>query len=205
MSEGDRDPREGSLERAKDERWRLRFERVLLHPPETVWRALTEEEHLAAWFPTTIEGELRSGAPLEFRFRGEELPPTTGEMIECDPPRVLEFTWGFTREDTHVPVEYRENRPERSRFKLAPEVDGCRLTFTTIYDEVGKSARDAAGWHVCLDSLEARVAGEEPTGSSTERWKPLNELYSERFGPAASTIGPPDSMTEYRDQKEEEG
>lgn len=31
-----------------------------------VWRALTEERHLAAWSPTTIEGELKPGAPLRF-------------------------------------------------------------------------------------------------------------------------------------------
>jgi uncharacterized protein YndB with AHSA1/START domain len=28
--------------------WRLRFERRLPHSPEKVWRALTEEAHLAA-------------------------------------------------------------------------------------------------------------------------------------------------------------
>ena len=132
---------------------------MLPHPPEKVWRALTEEAHLAAWFPTTIEGDFRAGAPLRFRFRGEELPPTVGEMIACEPPRVLEFAWGFSEADTDVPSEFREGRPERSRFEVTPDGGGCRLTFTTTYDRVGKSARDAAGWHVCLDRLEAELAG----------------------------------------------
>jgi len=197
MTEVQRDPREGVLERTEDGRWRLRFERVLPHPPEKVWRALTEEAHLAAWFPTTMEGELRPGARLEFRFRGEELPPTRGEMIACEPPRVLEFTWGFSEADEEVPSEYRSDRPERTRFELSPEGDGCRMTFTTTYDRVGTSARDAAGWHVCFDLLEAELAGEPRAGTSPERWKPLNRLYQERFGPEASTIGPPESMTEY--------
>lgn len=192
MTDVKRDPREGSLEQTDDGRWRLQFERVLPHPPEKVWRALTEEEHLAAWFPTTIEGELRPGAPLRFRFRGEQAPPTTGEMIACEPPRVLEFTWGFGEEDTDVPEESPDKQPERSRFELTPEGDGCRLTFTTTYDRVGKSARDAAGWHVCLDALKAHLAGEG--GHSPGRWKPLNERYKERFGPEASTIGPPEGM-----------
>lgn len=78
MTETSRDRREGTLEQVEG-RWRLRFVRVLPHPPETVWRGLTEEAHLEAWFPTTIEGELRAGAPLRFRFRGEELPPTSGK------------------------------------------------------------------------------------------------------------------------------
>src|SRR4051794_15127554 len=38
------------------QRWNVSFERTLPHPPEKVWRALTEAEHLKAWFPTTIEG-----------------------------------------------------------------------------------------------------------------------------------------------------
>lgn len=190
MIETSRDEREGTLEQA-DGRWRLRFARVLPHPPEKIWRALTEESHLAAWFPTTIEGELRAGAPLRFRFRDSELPPTSGEMIACEPPRVLEFTWGFSDDD--------QDQPEQTRFELMPDGDGCRLTFMTTYDQVGKSARDAAGWHVCFDLLEEHLAGEPVTGGSPERWKPLNRRYAERFGPEAATIGPPESMSEYQD------
>lgn len=188
MTEPSRDVREGTLEQAEG-RWQLRFVRVLRHPPEKVWRALTEEAHLAVWFPTTIEGELRAGAPLQFRFRGSELPPTSGEMIVCDPPRVLEFTWGFSGEEG--------DQPEQTRCELMPEGDGCRLTFMTTYDQVGKSARDAAGWHVCFDLLEEHLAGKPVVPSSPERWKPLNRRYAERFGPEAATIGPPESMSEH--------
>jgi Activator of Hsp90 ATPase homolog 1-like protein len=39
----------------------LRFVRYLPHPPAKVWRALTEPEHLAAWFPTTIDGHAARG------------------------------------------------------------------------------------------------------------------------------------------------
>lgn len=190
MTEPGREPREGTLEQVGG-RWRLRFVRDLPQVPEKVWRALTEEAHLAAWFPTTIEGQLRAGAALRFRFRDNELPTTSGEVIACEPPRLLEFTWGFSDEDV--------DQPERTRFELTPEGDGCRLTFMTTYDRVGKSARDAAGWHVCFDLLEAHLAGEQVAAGSPERWKPLNRRYAERFGPAATTIGPPESMTEYRD------
>ena len=38
-------------------------------PSGSVWRALTDPDHLQAWFPTTIEGELSAGAPLRFGFR----------------------------------------------------------------------------------------------------------------------------------------
>jgi len=48
--------KEGRLEQAGD-RWQLHFTRRLPHPPEKVWRALTEPEHLKEWFPNDIEGE----------------------------------------------------------------------------------------------------------------------------------------------------
>ncbi len=157
MSELRRDPAEGTLEEVGG-RWRLRFVRELRHSPEKVWRALTEEEHLAAWFPTTIEGDLTpgpAGAPLVFGHRGHDFPPVTGELLACEPPRLLEFTWGFSGDPADT--------PEHSRFELEPRGDrgeGCVLTFTTTYDAVGKSARDAAGWHVCFDALERHLAGE---------------------------------------------
>ena len=47
---------EGTLDRSGD-RWALTFVRRLPHRPEKVWRALTEAEHLAAWFPSEIHGK----------------------------------------------------------------------------------------------------------------------------------------------------
>jgi uncharacterized protein YndB with AHSA1/START domain len=75
-------------------RWRLRFSRTIGHPPEKVWRALTQPEHLAAWFPTTVDGERAVGAALRFTFPGEEAPPFEGRMLTYDWPSTLEFTWG---------------------------------------------------------------------------------------------------------------
>ena len=63
----------GTLER-DGELCVLRYRRVLPQRPETVWRALTEDAHLAGWFPTTIEGERSPGAPLRFSFRNGEAP-----------------------------------------------------------------------------------------------------------------------------------
>ena len=50
---------------------KLRFERHFAHPPERVWRAITDTDELANWFP--------SEHPFE---------PTTE-----DPPNLLEATW----------------------------------------------------------------------------------------------------------------
>ena len=168
---------EGALERRGD-RWELRFVRRLPHPPEKVWRALTEPEHLAAWFPSEIHGDRRPGAPLQFVFTGDEGPATEGEMITYDPPSVLEYRWD----------------KEILRFDLAPEGDGCILTFVDTFDELGKAARDGAGWHACLDVLEHHLSGSEPPWTPQEHWADVHGGYVERFGPEAATIGPPKGL-----------
>ena len=55
----------GTLERVGDVSV-LRYERRLAHPPERVWRALTDDAELADWFPTTMEGERQKGAALRY-------------------------------------------------------------------------------------------------------------------------------------------
>jgi uncharacterized protein YndB with AHSA1/START domain len=170
------DPTEnGQLEAAGD-RWRLRFTRRLAHSPEKVWRALTEPEHLKTWFPDEIEGTFEPGGVM--RFVSEYRPNSLfeGEVIEFDPPSVLEFRW-----DTN----------ETLRFEIRPDGTGAVLTFLDTFDELGKAARDAAGWHACLDVLTYELDGETPPWEPGAHWNELHDGYVERLGPAASEIGPP--------------
>jgi uncharacterized protein YndB with AHSA1/START domain len=153
----------------------VRFTRRLDHGPEAVWRALTEPEQLAAWFPTTIDGERAAGADLEFRFEQVEMPPMTGKMLAFEPPSLLELSWGG----------------DRVRFELTPEGDGTRLVFTATMEELGKATRDGAGWHQCLDSLERGLADAPARPDDSDRWRALRDVYAERFGPEASVLGPP--------------
>ena len=164
----------GRLERDR-ERAIVRYRRRLPHPPQKVWRALTEPEHLAAWFPTTIDGERGAGARLVFRFTDINLPPMDGELLVFEPPVLLELRWG----------------PDLLRFELAPDSDGTALTFTATMTEFGKAARDATGWHTSLDLLACNLAGEAPSVAASNRWREVNGTYVQRFGPEASAIGPP--------------
>lgn len=161
-----------------DGRWQLRFTRTLPHPPEKVWRALTEPEDLAAWFPTTIEGKRAAGAALRFVFPHGEGPTLTGEIITYEPPTLLEYRWG---EDT-------------LRFEVRADGEGSVLTFLNTFGPLGRAARDAAGWHVCLDLLGNHLTGEDRDPRSVQ-WEPVHTRYVERFGPDAATIGPPASAT----------
>jgi uncharacterized protein YndB with AHSA1/START domain len=173
----------GRLERDR-ERAVVLYRRQLPHPPQKVWRALTEPEHLAAWFPTTIDGERATGARLVFRFTDMDLPPMEGEILAFEPPTLLELRWG----------------PDLLRFDLAPDGDGTALTFTATMEKFGKAARDAAGWHTALDLLACGLAGEVPTAAASDRWREVNGTYVERFGPEASTIGPPEEWERVHDE-----
>lgn len=176
----------GSLEHVGDLSI-LRYERRLAHPRERVWRAITEDADLSAWFPTTIEGPRHAGAKLHFSFRHGEGQAFDGEMLAFVPPSLLELRWS----------------DDVLRFEL--ESDGeCDtiLHLRVTFSEHGKGARDAAGWHVCLEELVLTCegagagAGEAPPGDSADRWRAVHRGYVERFGPEASAIGPPQEWEE---------
>lgn len=165
---------DGELEQV-GERWRLRLTRRLAHPPETVWRAITETDHLEAWFPDRVTGEWVVGAPLRFEPRVEGVPGFGGEVLAVDPPVLLEFRWG-----TDV-----------VRFEIEAADGGCLLTLLDTIDELGKAALNGAGWHVCLDRLEHDLAGTTPMWTDGDRWREVHPDYVEAFGPAGATVGPP--------------
>ena len=168
----------GTVERLDDGRWRLRFTRSFAHPQEKVWRAITEPEHLARWFPSTIEGERAAGAPLRFSFPGGVAAPIDGEMIAYEPPRLMELRWG----------------PDIIRLELRPAADGTELTLLDTLDERGKGARDGAGWHACLNALELDLRGDPKARQALDGWREVQAHYIESFGPEAATIGPPEGI-----------
>jgi uncharacterized protein YndB with AHSA1/START domain len=165
--------KDGEL-RSADGRYELRFTRALSHPVARVWPAITTPDGLSAWFPFDIEGERASGAALRFVFREGEAEDFSGEMVEFTPESVMELRW---------------EGDETLRLELAPAPEGCVLTLINRFDTLGKAARDAAGWHACLDALEASLDGSSVDAS--ERWRAVHPAYVSRFGPEAATIGPP--------------
>jgi len=156
-----------SLTRRPGDRAEIRFERLLSHPREKVWHALTDPGELAYWFPCRIEGELVPGGALRFVFPDGEMEDTTGLVLAADPPRLLELRW-----DTDL-----------LRFELAARDGACRLVFThtmDVGDHPTPSARTAAGWDGCLAQLAARLDGRD-VPSSTEHWSERNAAYLARF------------------------
>jgi uncharacterized protein YndB with AHSA1/START domain len=168
---------EGKLGSTSDGRYVLRFECRLAHSMTEVWRALTDPEALDHWFPQEVEADLRPGGKILFSHRTggarEPLPGFDGEIADFDPPRLISYTWGG----------------DLLRWELRPDPAGCLLLFSDMITEVGKAARDAAGWQVCLEALVASLDRTAPPPG--DRWSQVHPGYVDRFGPRAATIGPP--------------
>ncbi|MFH8408864.1 SRPBCC domain-containing protein [Streptomyces sp. NPDC018019] len=159
----------------------IRFERLLpRRSPEELWRALTDHEELAAWFPSRIDTTgpepWAAGAPLTFGFPGTGGPTLTGEVRQADRPRMLTYTWG----------------DETLRFELSPQPDGgTRLVFTYRCSP-GTAARNAAGWQVSLAKLTDGPA-------RVPEWRPLFDGYVSAFEPVLGPQeGPPAGVGQER-------
>ncbi|MGH3940416.1 MAG: SRPBCC family protein [Pseudonocardiaceae bacterium] len=147
----------------------LRFERKLAHSPAKVWKAITDPAEMAHWFPAAVETELKPGAMMRFTF--PDAAPldanSEGEILEFDPPKVYAFRW-----NTDV-----------LRFELVPDGAGCRLLFSQTLGGgwVGRLAagRNATGWDVCLDTLQAHLA-EQDFQQPTDWLGPM-ERYIRKF------------------------
>jgi uncharacterized protein YndB with AHSA1/START domain len=186
---GDREDRMGSVRRDGD-KLALCYERTLAHPPEKVWRALTESDNLQHWFPADIVGERRAGAQVQLPFWPEGAKESAatlaeagvdtsdfdfdevlpGEIRSWDPPKLFELVWGNPAGVADV-----------LRFELEPTDDGTRLVFTTWPGEPGPmgNAGTAAGWHVCLDALESVLDTGGPGTSEKRHAMDLQKAYGE--------------------------
>ena len=90
----------------------------LHHPPEKVWRALTDPALLAEWLLPVIGFELEPNAA--FTFKTQAYPGWDGTVncrfVEIEPNRKLSYTWSVPFLDTVV------------TFTLTPTASGTRLS-----------------------------------------------------------------------------
>jgi uncharacterized protein YndB with AHSA1/START domain len=162
-----------------DERPVVAFERRLAHPAQAVWDAITKPAELALWFPCAVEVDLRLGGRMRFVFdqmplEGEPIE-LSGEVTELEPPTRFSFTWGG--DHLHFAIDPIESD------------DACVLRFSVELDTSDKAARDAAGWHLCLDQLALLLDG-TPVHRPYDpgAWRPRYEEYQRLGLPATAPI-----------------
>lgn len=96
----------------------LHFEATYPHPPQKVWRALTDPAALAQWLmPNDFEPRIGH----KFQFRTKPAPGFDGivncEVLELDPPKRLVYSWSGGGLDTRV-VWMLDSSPEGTRLRL---------------------------------------------------------------------------------------
>ncbi|UGS36499.1 SRPBCC family protein [Capillimicrobium parvum] len=159
-----------------DDRPAVRFDRRLPHPVAAVWRGVTDPGELAHWFPCAVELDgLRPGAAMRFDFGGGFV--LDGEVLELDVPRRFAFRWG----------------KDVVRLELDPDGDDATLlSFVHVLHEEGEdaAAKTMAGWHVCLDAMEAALAGAPiaPSGGPSPERRRRYDEYVAAGVPAGAAI-----------------
>jgi uncharacterized protein YndB with AHSA1/START domain len=133
----------------------LTVERELPHPPEKIWRVLTESALIADWL---MPNDFAPEAGRSFAFRAAPMPHwngvVDGEVLAVEPPALLVYRW-----DTGADP----GRGLRTivTFTLTPIAGGTRLRMEQAGFRAGeennlKGAR--FGWERMLGDLE-RVTG----------------------------------------------
>jgi uncharacterized protein YndB with AHSA1/START domain len=73
----------------------LVIERVFPHPPEKLWRALTESPLVAQWL---MKNDFEPVVGTKFQFRADPMPNWNGivdcEVLIVEPLKRLSYSWG---------------------------------------------------------------------------------------------------------------
>ncbi|MEK5171955.1 hypothetical protein NST63_01770 [Heyndrickxia sp. FSL W8-0496] len=90
------------------------------------------------------------------------------QITELKMYSVLEYTWAV----------------DRVRFELYKEPEGCLLIFNeTIKEITNHTPKDLAGWHVCLQVIQALLDGRTVQSRKNE-W----EIWYEKYKQAIKSI-----------------
>jgi uncharacterized protein YndB with AHSA1/START domain len=152
------------------ETWTLVLERNLRHPPERVWRALTDPDQLREWAPFDSDRSLGAVGTAKLSTFGTRYVSET-HVKRADAPKVLEYEWGGGD----------------IRWELEPM--GASGTRLTLWAQIDRKyiAMGAAGWHICIDVMDHLLAGQPieriagPDAMKFDGWKRLSTEYAKQF------------------------
>jgi len=151
----------------------LRFERLLNHPLEKVWAAISIPERIAAWF-CEMTFEPTPGAKIDQTFHHAGGVKGYGRVLRFEPPTLFEWQWDASEGEGASVVTWR----------LEPAGERQTRIFLTHRTPNPEKAQDFGhGWHVHLDGLVQALQGGRfvyPLPNDGE----ITAYYRQAFGPA---------------------
>jgi uncharacterized protein YndB with AHSA1/START domain len=123
-------------------------ERELAHPPDKIWRALTQPHLIEEWL---MKNDFKPVVGHSFNLRGEWGGVLDCKVLAVEPNRTLSYTWNFVHDDAAY------NLKSVVTFTLTPTGAGTRLRveqagFRPEQKQAYGGAR--AGWQGFLAKLE---------------------------------------------------
>jgi len=94
------------------------IEREFPHPPEKLWRALTQPHLITEWL---MKNDFHPAVGHRFNLTGEWGGVIDCEVLEIEPERSLSYTWNFANDDPAFSLR------SVVTFTLTPTATGTRL------------------------------------------------------------------------------
>jgi uncharacterized protein YndB with AHSA1/START domain len=127
-------------------------EREILHPPEKIWRALTQPHLIAEWL---MKNDFKPDVGHRFNLRGDWGGVLDCEVLAVEPDRTLSYTWNFAHDDPAY------NLTSVVTFTLTPTSTGTRLRMEQSGfrpDQKQAFGGAHAGWQQFFANLEQTLA-----------------------------------------------
>ena len=72
------------------------IEREIAHPPEKLWRALTQPHLIEEWL---MKNDFKPDIGHRFKLSGDWGGVLDCEVLDVEPNKTLSYTWNFTHDD----------------------------------------------------------------------------------------------------------
>jgi uncharacterized protein YndB with AHSA1/START domain len=127
-------------------------ERDIAHPPEKLWRALTQPHLIEEWL---MKNDFAPAVGHRFNLRGDWGGAIDCEVLVVEPNRELSYTWNFKHDDAAFNLE------SVVTFTLTPTGTGTRLRMEQVGfrpDQRQAFGGAHAGWKQFFEKLEHVLA-----------------------------------------------
>lgn len=127
-------------------------EREIAHPPEKLWRALTQPHLIAEWL---MKNDFAPVVGHRFNLRGDWGGVLDCEVLAVEPNKTLSYTWNFANDDPAYDLK------SVVTFTLTPTDTGTHLRMEQVGfrpDQKQAFGGANAGWQHFFANLEQVLA-----------------------------------------------